>query len=375
MTARLGILKVYTETEKKENVQEFDGLSDDEMRQVLMMSPKDVSVDQDPATGLWYGDITEVEEIQKVKVDVVVPEDFVKSTDSEDILDGPFAHRVTKRLSVWIGEGYKEDDLLKALGDEGLAQYSQERASRNTAGSGYTEDDGTAIDPDITLLEAYAKLDIKRDGREALWKFLLAGTKILEKEEVDDHPFVTFTPIPVSHTFYGSSFTEKIIPTQDAKSTLTRSIIDHSLRTNNVRFTVLSGTVDSARELLQNKLGGIVNVKKPDGIKPIEQPPLNPFTFQLLGLLDSDKESVTGFSKLAKGVDKEAVSKQNSAGMIQELANMSQQRMRVIARRFAENTLKPLAEKIYTLLVATNGLPAEAGHWPRAAQAKGLSCP
>lgn len=113
-----------------------------------------------------------------------------------------------------------------------------------------------------------------------------------------------------------------------------------------------------------------MNVKKPDGIKPLEQPPLNPFTFQLLGLLDSDKDNVTGFSQLAKGIDKEAVSKQNSAGMIQELANMSQQRMRVIARRFAENTLKPLAEKIYTLLVATGRLPAEMGEWPESARAK-----
>lgn len=368
-TARLGIVKVYTEARTVENVSEFEGLDDEGMQEVLMLS-KDVAVDQDPATGLWYGDITETEEVQDIKIDVVVPEDFVKSTDSEDILDGPFAHRVTKRLSVWMSEGYKEDDLIKALGEEALAQYSQEKSARNTAGSGWMDDDGGAVDPEITLLEAYARIDINRDGKEALWKFLLAGAKILEKEEVDSHPFVLFTPIPVAHTFYGSSFTDKIIPTQNAKSTLTRSIIDHSLRTNNVRYTVLSGTVDSARELLQNRLGGIVNVKKPDGIKPLEQPPLNPFTFQLLGLLDSDKDNVTGFSKLAKGIDKEAVSKQNSAGMIQELANMSQQRMRVIARRFAENTLKPLAEKVYTLLVATGRLPAGVGEWPPSARAK-----
>ena len=368
-TARLGIVKVYTETKTIENVSEFEGLPDEGMEEVLMLA-KDVAVDQDPATGLWYGDITETETVEEIKIDVVVPEDFVKSTDSEGILDGPFAHRVTKRLSVWMSEGYKEDDLTKALGEEALAQYSQEKSARNTAGSGWMDDDGSAIDPEITLLEAYARIDINRDGKEALWKFLLAGAKILEKEEVDDHPFVLFTPIPVAHTFYGSSYTDKIIPTQNAKSTLTRSIIDHSLRTNNVRYTVLSGTVDSARELLQNRLGGIVNVKKPDGIKPLEQPPLNPFTFQLLGLLDADKDNVTGFSKLAKGIDKEAVSKQNSAGMIQELANMSQQRMRVIARRFAENTLKPLAEKIYTLLVATGRLPAELGEWPESARAK-----
>jgi hypothetical protein len=368
-TARIGIMKVYTEKRTIENISEFEGLPDEAMEEVLMLS-KDVAVMQDDGTGLWSGEITETEEVDDIKIDVVVPEDFVKSTDSESILDGPFAHRVTKRLSVWMSEGYKEDDLVKALGEEALAQYSQEKSARNTAGSGWMDDDGSAIDPEVTLLEAYAKIDINRDGKEALWKFLLAGPKILEKDEVDSHPFVLFTPIPVAHTFYGSSYASKIIPTQNAKSTLTRSIIDHSLRTNNVRYTVLSGTVDSARELLQNKLGGIVNVKKPDGIKPLEQPPLNPFTFQLLGLLDQDKDNVTGFSQLAKGIDKEAVSKQNSAGMIQELANMSQQRMRVIARRFAENTLKPLAEKVYTLLVATGRLPAEAGEWPAEARAK-----
>jgi hypothetical protein len=37
------------------------------------------------------------------------------------------------------------------------------------------------------------------------------------------------------------------------------------------------------RELLDNRLGGVVNVRRPDSVQPMEQNPLNPYVFNVLG--------------------------------------------------------------------------------------------
>jgi hypothetical protein len=105
---------------------------------------------------------------------------------------------------------------------------------------------------------------------------------------------------------------------------------------------------------LENRLGGIVNIQKPDGIQPIPQPSLNPFVFQTIQLLDTDLEDTTGLSRLSQGTDKNVISKQNSEGMVAELARKSEKRFRIVARRFAETFLKPLAQLIYRLAQAND---------------------
>jgi hypothetical protein len=67
--------------------------------------------------------------------------------------------------------------------------------------------------------------------------------------------------------------------------------------------------------------------------------------------LDDDKEENTGVSRLSQGLNKDAISKQNSAAMVEQLATMSQQRQKIIARNFANKFLKPLFHEIYRLCV------------------------
>ena len=81
------------------------------------------------------------------------------------------------------------------------------------------------------------------------------------------------------------------------------------------------------------------------------QAPLNPFVFQTIQMLDEDKEDNTGVSRLSQGLNKDAISKQNSAAMVEQLATMSQQRQKIIARCFANNYVKPLFNEIYRLCV------------------------
>jgi hypothetical protein len=62
-------------------------------------------------------------------------------------------------------------------------------------------------------------------------------------------------------------------------------------------------------------------------------------------------EDTTGVSKLSQGLNKDAVSKQNSAAMVEQLATMSQQRQKIIARNFATQFVKPLYQLIYQIVI------------------------
>jgi hypothetical protein len=121
--------------------------------------------------------------------------------------------------------------------------------------------------------------------------------------------------------------------------------------TNNPRYMVTKGGLTNPRELIDNRVGGLVNVTRADAVQPLPQASLNPFVFQTLQLLDEDKEDNTGVSRLSQGLNKDALSKQNSAAMVEQLATMSQQRQKIIARNFANQFVKPLFHMIYQLCV------------------------
>jgi len=113
----------------------------------------------------------------------------------------------------------------------------------------------------------------------------------------------------------------------------------------------VKGALTNPRELLDNRIGGLVNVTRPDGIFPLPQAPLNPFVFTTIEKLDVDREAATGISRLSQGLNKDAISKQNSQGMVEQLIGVSQIRQKIIARNFANQFLKPLFHEVYRLCI------------------------
>jgi hypothetical protein len=375
LMSRIGVVRVDWAEKSRYDRQTIPGLT---IEQVDLLAQDEAITEieiEEAEDGTVTADVTMKVDISHVEVSQVRPEDFIVNTSARDIYEYAVAHRLTKRMSVWKSEGYPEDKLRLAMTEEERDQYDTEELARNDAGYGAQETNGRVNDPLITLLDAYATIDMERNGDPRLWRVLMAGTHVLEKEEVDDIPFVVYRPIRVPHIFHGASFVKAIIPTANAKTALTRSIIDHAMRTNNPRYTVLRGTFDSPRELLENKFGGIVNINKPDGVQPLPQASMNPFVFESIKMLDTDLSDTTGISRLTQGVDKDVISKQNSQGMMKDLAQASETRLRVMARRFAAGFLKELACKIYSVAVASdtsesvckiNGedVPVKPSEWP-----------
>ena len=357
LVARAGIAKVFWQESSEEDLQEFEGLSQSELDMVLAEDGVELVESDEDENGLINGVVSSPVSTSQVVVEAIPPEEFLIESQAVSLEKANFvAHRTRKTLSEIRDMGFDED-TLDSIGEshedveletdaELLARFDNIGSDRGNSSRGYQDQVRT-----IMVYEIYINLDIEGTGIAKLHRILKAGNAILEKEEVDRLPFVVFTPLPIPHAFYGSNFAEKLVATQNARTILTRSILDHAMITNNPRYMVVKGGLTNPRELIDNRVGGLVNVSRVDAISPMPQASLNPFVFQTLQLLDEDKEDNSGVSRLSQGLNKDAISHQNSAAMVEQLATMSQQRQKIIARNFANQFVKPLFHLIYQLVV------------------------
>lgn len=357
LLARVGIAKVYWDDKEEEIEEEFENLTDDELDMLYAMDDVSVDAERDEITGLWEGTIVRQVNKGQVRIDPVPPEEFLITPQAKSIQEAQFvAHRTRKTLAELIEEGYDKDLVMQIGGNdeteltmnpEVLARFDQVGADRlNLNGELQTQT------REVVVYECYVYLDMEGDGKTKLYKVTKAGAVVLDWERVDRKPFISFVPLPIPHSFYGSNYAYKVIPTQNARTTLVRGILDHTMITNNPRMMVVKGALTNPKELIENRLGGIVNVTRPDGLAPLPQTSLNPFVFQTIQLLDEDKEEATGVSRLSQGLNKDAVSKQNSQAMVENLVSLSMQREKIIARNFAYQFLKELYLEVYRLVTA-----------------------
>jgi hypothetical protein len=183
-----------------------------------------------------------------------------------------------------------------------------------------------------------------------LYKVVHGENQLFSCEEVDEDPFITFSALRRPHSQYGNSFGARIISTQNARTVLTRAVLDHTALTINPRWQVLNGGLPNPREMLDNRLGGLVNVRTRDAIAPLQYPNLNPFVFQTLEMLKQNKEENTGISALSQGLNKDAISSQNSQGLVNDLVTLSQVRQKIVARNLAAK-LTELYLKVRKLVI------------------------
>lgn len=295
----------------------------------------------------------------RIVVEPVPLEEFGISPRAVSLATAEMVYRMKRQSrGELIREGYPKRIIEDLWENDHLWQETQPEVLERFRD---TDDGNFASDSDdsgsangrrtILVYTAYTDLDVDRTGVPQKHEIVYAGGKVLAKRRVRRHPFLSFAPMPRPHSFWGDNFASRVIPTQNARSLLIRAIIDHSIVTTNPRWTVTRGGLVNPKELLENRIGGIVNQTRDGAVQPLIQPPLNPFVFQTIGLLDDDKEEATGISKLSQGMNKDAVSKQNSQGMVGDMVTLSKERQKIIARNFAEGFLTDLVLLVYQLAI------------------------
>lgn len=372
LVAKTGIVKRYYKNHYEYEEETFEGL--DEASFSVLASNPDIHINeyiedlqavevQDPQTGqivemsevLYSGELVRKIDKSGVFVEPIKPEDFLITPRATDEEDADFcSHRTTRTRGELLAEGLAPEVVAKLDEDNGL--HEDGSLGRDSVDS-FRHDDYEDSDRDreyVTVYESYIK-KYRDDLRKCVFlKVLHSRRVLLDIEIVSEKPFRYWTPFPLPHRFHGMSLADVLFDIQKTQSSLKRGVVDHTFMTNTSRFVANLQLVKNPRDLLDNRVGAVIDVNSPNPesvVRPLPMPNLSGTVFQAIEALETEKESRSGMSRMARGMDSNVVSKQNSSDLITQFMNASNRRTMVMARNFAENFLKPLMHDIYKLAV------------------------
>ncbi len=375
---RNSVVKIYQDESVRVSRETHEGLNDIEF--AMLMDPEDGStvlpvdyeteqvmapappelqmqgVREIPAQ-LHNVTIKRVSSKGRARTENLAPENFLYDPghNSLNLDDVRFcAHERTATEAELIAEGWPQK-VVKDLPTYVDTDWTGEESARRPSGTDTTDYDLSDLDKanrPIRVFECYKKLDVAGDGFPELYMVHVAGDgsnyKIIDKEPVDEHPFVATTCIIMTHTFEGVSLYDRMKQIQDIKTSLVRNILDNLYFQNNQRHEVVEKMVN-LDDMLTNRPGGIVRTKAPGMINPIVVNPTGAQIYQFLEYLDVDRGRKTGISPDDMRQNNRLPS--DTAHGIERLMSAKEELVGLIIRVIAETGIAPLMIKIRNLLV------------------------
>jgi len=143
----------------------------------------------------------------KIKVESIPPEEFLIDKSAVKLEDAEYVgHRVQLTRTQLVEMGYDKEEVYN-LPTADATILNTEKLARFRNIEDYPYD--TSNDPStqkIQIYENYIRYDYDGDGIAELRKVVSVGSSaytILENMPCDQIPFVSVTPIPMPHRFYG----------------------------------------------------------------------------------------------------------------------------------------------------------------------------
>ena len=330
LVKKQGIAKAYWMTYPSAEIHTFSDLSDDEYTYLL---DDDVTVIEHSVEYSMSMDINGMEveaPIHSVKlsrqqekgelcIESVPPEEFFINRDARTLEDAYIvAHRTEMRAGDLIAMGFDPEDVMKMGSlDSGSEMTEAEVFERRGYSSDQSDED--ANDPtmrNVTVTEAYMRIDVDGTGVPILHKILCGGTayEMLDYEPCDEIPFAKFEIDPEPHAFYGRSLAEIVIDDQDAATSILRGILDNVAMTNNPRLAIVEGQVD-IDDVMNNEIGAIVRMRQPGAVQDLTVPFVAGQTLGALSYLDGMVEQRTGVTRASMGLDPDAMQSTTKAAV------------------------------------------------------------
>jgi hypothetical protein len=274
----------------------------------------------------------------KIQIDNVPPEEFLINRDAKSIETARFvAHRVQRTISDLKSMGYKDVDDIS--GDDQSTSTNMERITRlqyddEMAANG--QDVSSTVDDSqkrVWVTECYIRVDADGDGISELRKITRAGTKLLDNEIVDCAPFVSITPVPMPHKFFGLSVADLAMEGMRMETSLVRANFDNTYLSVNGRYFAVEGQVN-LDDLLTSRPGGIVRLKAPGMAGRLDQGGGDmQSSMAMLEYVKGFNEDSTGWTRYNQGTDGDSLN--NTATGVNIVTNRADMRLDLIARNFA----------------------------------------
>jgi len=313
---------------------------------------------------LFNAKVAKKVEKKKVNVEAFPPEQLIikRGWTSPLLHDCPYVARVMPvTLSELKQMGFKVDASdLRASQDVFSESNTEEYRLTRTDGS-YTHEDDNVDSEDDSLATGYLRIEyvlVDYDGDGIAERRLIHRLegRILSNEETDHVQIATTSPVLNPHRWDGMSIAEAVADIQRLKTDLTRSLVNAANLAVNPRKTVLTDTngnpLVNVDDLLDFRIGGIVRQSRSDALGMEPMPFNGQAMLPVLAYVDEMAEKRTGVSKQQQGLDANALRTDRTAAEVMMTANAAKQRVKLIARIFAETLVKPVFQGILKLLTA-----------------------
>ena len=353
---KVGIVKAYWDDSISVNKEQYANLTDDELAMLLSDGTMEIA-GQETIEQEMDGQVLRIHNVAlmrrtkagRIKIENVPPEEFLISKAGKTVRDTPFvAHRKLITRSDLVAMGF-DAEVVMDLPTYNDLEFSAEKVARyNRDEQPYQEPSLDKSMQTVEVYEIYLKTDFDGDGIAELRQIFFSANEILSNEETDYVPFYSICPIPIPHRFFGDCPADRTVDLQLIKTTVTRQMLDNMYLQNNTRMGAVEGQVN-LDDLLSVTPGGIIRMKNPAALVPIQTPPVGQQAFPLLEYLDQVQAKRTGITEASQGLDPNIL--QNvTAAAIAALTQASQGKIELIARIFAETGVKDLFKGLLQLL-------------------------
>lgn len=355
-----GIVKCWWDEKEEVTANQFKGL-DDETFQAVMLEVQGTdseitehAAEQTPEGMKHSVTIESRKKTSRVRMEATPPEEFIMHPDAKSITDTPgLGHKSYQYVGDLAAQGYDVDMLLEHAGDEDDIDSWDQKQARNPSDT--SEGEETADDPamrKVLHVEAYLRMDADGDGVVELRKVCTIGNayKVVHHEIVDDHPFADFLIEPVPHRWKGECFFDLLKDLQLINTQLMRLHLDGLAQVVTPRMGALTGAGVDMRALLDNAIGGVVPMNRPDGVFPLNTDKAAPqIALESYRAMKEVRAERTGQSAATQGLEPDAlqsVSRVASNALVQR----AQGRLEMICRVLAETGFKRLMKIILRLI-------------------------
>lgn len=308
---------------------------------------------------MWNATLVKKGEKKRIKVEAFPPEQLLVKRDwASPLLDEcPYVCRVVpvtlSELKQMGFKGVTAEDLRASNDAPASDNFEQYRTGEPRDEE--SEDDSLA---EGRLRIEFVLADFDGDGIAERRVIYRLEQKILRNEETDHVQIATTSPVLNTHQWAGMSIAEAVADIQRLKTDLTRALVNGANLSVNPRKTVLTdingAPFVNLDDLLDYRIGGIVRQTRADALGAEPTPFNSANLLPALEYIDDMASKRTGVSKQQQGLDANALRPDRTAAEVTMAANAAKQRVKLIARIFAETLVKPIFIGLLRLMTSGN---------------------
>ncbi|MBO9624160.1 MAG: hypothetical protein J7500_15740 [Sphingomonas sp.] len=345
---KTGVLKTWVE-QAEETVEGFATNLDDES---IIAAEETGEYDADPVTGEvvpLHRVLRRVKAPARFRDSAVPNEEFGFSPDARSLDEAGYIVHRTRYSLFQLAEtfGIPHEEAALYGDDTGVGrQLSDARDSGRSYKDG--DDSGSGLARKVWVEEEYVRWDWNGDGHAELIRVQRVGTRGISVEQVDEQPFVIWSPFPAEHRIVGESLADKTMDIQRIRSMLLRQAMDALYFANAPRSLIETSNMDpnTIDDMLSIVPGAPIRYTG-TAPQPWQMPFAAPHAFTALEFMTGERESRTGVTRHNQGLNPDSLNK-TASGMAM-LRESGDQIPEYIAYNFAE-CLAELFEKKLRLM-------------------------